>query len=74
MIYRGKNCMKNFCESLREQAMKIINLRMKKKKKLLKIEQQESYKNAEFCYMSKESFKNKYVEDKKYRKLRDHCN
>ena len=44
-----------------------------KKKNLLKIEQQESYKNAEFCYMSKESFKNKYVEDKKYRKLRDHC-
>ena len=32
MIYRGKNCMKNFCESLREQAMKIINLTMKKKK------------------------------------------
>ena len=53
MIYRGKNCMKNFCESLREEAMKIINLRMKKKKKLLKIEQQESYKNAEFCLCPK---------------------
>ena len=25
-VYRGKNCMKKFCESLREHAMKIINL------------------------------------------------
>ena len=25
-VYRGKNCMKMFCESLREHAVKIINL------------------------------------------------
>ena len=24
-VYRGKNCMKKSCESLRERAMKIIN-------------------------------------------------
>ena len=24
-VYRGKDCMKKFCESLREQAMNIIN-------------------------------------------------
>ena len=24
-VYRGKNCMENFCEFLREHAMKIIN-------------------------------------------------
>ena len=29
-VYRGKDCMKTFCEFLREHAMKIINLRTKK--------------------------------------------
>ena len=29
-VYRGKDCMKNFCESLREHAMKIINFKIKK--------------------------------------------
>ena len=36
-VYRGKDCMKKFCESLREHAMKIINL---KKTKLLTKEEQ----------------------------------
>ena len=26
-----------------------------------------------FCYISKEEFENKYVKDKKYFKVRDHC-
>ena len=26
-VYRGKYCMKKFCESLRERAMEIINLK-----------------------------------------------
>ena len=30
-IYRGKDCMEKFCEFLREHAMKIINLKRKKK-------------------------------------------
>ena len=29
-VYRGKDCMKKFCESLREHAMKIINFQKKK--------------------------------------------
>ena len=30
-VYRGKDCMKKFCESLREQhALKVINLKRKK--------------------------------------------
>ena len=36
-VYRGKDCMKKFCESLREHAMKTINL---KKMKLLTKEEQ----------------------------------
>ena len=29
-VYRGKNCMKNFCESSREQAIRIISFEKKK--------------------------------------------
>ena len=35
-IYRGKDCMKKFCEFLTEHAMKIINLKKKKMKLLTK--------------------------------------
>ena len=52
--------------------MKIINFK-KKNMKLLTKEQQESYENAKLCYICKEIFKDKYVKDKKYCKVRDHC-
>ena len=41
-VYRGKVCMKEFCESLREHPMKRINFK-KKKMNLLTNEEQESY-------------------------------
>ena len=56
--------MKMFCEFLRENVMKTINFKMKKMKLLTK-EQQESYENAKICYIDKEKFENKYLEDKK---------
>ena len=40
-VYRGKDCMKTFYESLREHAVKITNIK-KKKMKLLTKEQQEN--------------------------------
>ena len=40
-VYRGKGCMKKFCESLREHAMRIINFK-KEEMKVLTKEQQES--------------------------------
>ena len=40
-VYRGKDCMKNFCKFLRKHAMKIISFK-KRKIKLLTKEQQES--------------------------------
>ena len=46
-IYRGKDCMKKLCESLREDAMKIFNFK-KEKLKLVTKEQQESHENAKF--------------------------
>ena len=41
-VYRGKDCMKNIFESLREHEMKIINFKNKKMKWLTN-KQQESY-------------------------------
>ena len=64
--------MKKFCESLREHAMNIVNFKNKRMKLLIR-EQQESYKNAKICYICAVKFKNKYVSDKKYCKVRDHC-
>ena len=52
-MYRSKDCMKRFCEFLREHAMKIINFKKKKVKLLIK-EQQESCDNAKICYIFKE--------------------
>ena len=62
--------MKKFCESLRQHVMKIINFK-KKEIKLLTKQQYESYENEKICYTCKEKFENKYLKDKKYRKVRD---
>ena len=69
--YRGKYCVRKFCESLREHTMKIILKR--KKMKLLRKEQQESYENANLCYICKEKFENKNLKNKKYCEVRDPC-
>ena len=71
-VYGGKDCMKKFCESLRDNTMKIINFK-KKKMKLLTKEQPESYENAKICYIYKTKSENKYLKDKKYCKVRDNC-
>ena len=41
--------------------------------KLLTKEQQESYENAKIFYICKEELENKYLKDKNYYKVRDHC-
>ena len=54
--------------------MQILNAYFKKKKmKLLTKEHQESYENAKTCYICKEKIENKYLKDRKYRKVRDQC-
>ena len=45
---------------------------MKKNNKLLTKERKELYENVKICYTFKEIFENKYLKDKKYRKVRDH--
>ena len=41
--------------------------------KLLTKKHQESYENTKVCYNCKEKFENKYLKDKTYCKVRDHC-
>ena len=41
--------------------------------KLLTKEQQESYENTKICFICKEKFENKYLKDKKYCTVKDHC-
>ena len=64
--------MKTFREFFREDAMKIINFK-EKKMNLLTKEQQESYENSNIFYFRKEKFENKYLKNKKFHKVRDHC-
>ena len=47
-VYRSKDCIKKFCQSLKECATKMINFK-KKKMKLLTEEQHESYENSKIC-------------------------
>ena len=41
--------------------------------RLLTKEQKESYENAKICYIFQEKLENKYLADKNYHKVRDHC-
>ena len=69
--YRGKDCLKRFCEYLREQATKTISF-TKKKMKLLAKEHQEQYENAKIYYICKKKLKINILKDKEYCKVRDH--
>ena len=67
--YRGDDCMKKFCEDLREHAMKIINY---EKKKMIPLTTEEKiYHNKQkICYICKKEFD---ISNKKHHKVRDHC-
>ena len=63
--YRGEDCMKIFCNDLKDQAMKIINCE-KKEMTPLTNKEKESYENQEICHICKKEFNND-------NKVRDHC-
>ena len=48
--YRGEDCMKIFCEDLKDQAMKIINY---EKKEMIPLtnEEKETYENQKICHI-----------------------
>ena len=67
--YRGKDCIKKFCEDLREYAIKIINY---EKKKIIPLAAEEkiNYNDQEVCYICEKEFD---TINKKNYKVRDHC-
>ena len=71
-VYRREDWMKQFCESLWQHVVKIINF-AKKKMIPLTNEQQELHVKGKICYISKKKFESKYTTDTTYRKVRDHC-
>ena len=71
-VYRRKDCMKKFCEYLREHAVEIINSK-KKKMKSLTNKSQKSSENASIYCTCKQKLKDKRAKDKKSRKVRDSC-
>ena len=66
--YRAKDCMKKFCEDLKEHATRIINY---EKKKIIPLTKEEkiNYNKEKICYLCKKEFDN---DDKKNHKVRDH--
>ena len=69
-LYCGEDCMKQFCESLREHAKNITDLEKNvvfNKKKL------NSRQDATEFYFCRKRFMKRFAKDKIYQKLRDHC-
>ena len=56
-IYRGKDCMKKFCEFLRKHAMKIINFKKKKSGVFNKKAEDIMYKCKNLLYVSRKIWK-----------------
>ena len=69
--HRGKSCIKNFCQNLKERATKIIN---NEKKEMLPLANEERilYRQQKVCYICKKGF-SANDDNKKYQKIRDHC-
>ena len=73
--YRGEDCMKIFCEDLKDQAMKIINY---EKKEMIPLtdEEKETHENQKIRYICEQEFcmdENNKKEFKLNQKVRDHC-
>ena len=67
--YNAKDCMKKFCQDLKEHAARIINY---EKKKIISLTKEENidYNDQQICYICKKEFDK---HDKKHHKVRDHC-
>ena len=72
---RGRDCMKRFCDDLKEHLTRIANYEMKSMDPLTEEEEKESYKNQELCHICDKEFYTDTNNDeyKKMRKVMDHC-
>ena len=68
--YRGGDCMKRFCDDLKEYVIRIINYETKPMIALTE-EEKESYENQQLCHICNKEF---YTDNnKEMREVRDHC-
>ena len=73
--YRGIDCMKIFCNDLKDQANKIINY---EKKEMIPLtdDEKETYENQKICHICEKEFctdENNKKEFKTMQKVKDHC-
>ena len=64
-LYRKKDCMKKFCESLREHTKNIIDFEKKKMLPLTK-EELKSHQDAKVCYICVKRILQKLAKNKNY--------
>ena len=70
IYYRGRDCMKRFCDDLMEHVTRITNYEMKPMDPLTE-EEKELYKNQELRHICEKEFCTD--NNKEMRKFRDHC-
>ena len=68
--YKGRNCMKRFCDDLKEHVTRIVNYKMKPMDVLTE-EEKESYKNQKLCHICEKELCT--GNNKEMRKVRDRC-
>ena len=71
-LYRRKDCMKKFCESLREHTNNAIDFEKKKMLPLIK-ENLKPHQDARNCYICGRRISKKLSKSISYQKVRDHC-
>ena len=64
-VYRATDCIKNFCEFLREHEMKITNFKKKNRKSC------KYHMKMQKSVIFKKKIENKYLKDRKYCKVRN---
>ena len=69
-LYRGEDCVKKLCNSLREHAKNITDFKNKKKIPLTK-EELKSHQNGKNCYICRERFSKKFAKAENYSKIKD---
>ena len=71
-LHRGKDSIKDWCKSLKNQVTRAIKYKQKDMDPLT-AEQRKSHKEAKKCFICQKCFKKEDKEDFKMRKVRDHC-
>ena len=70
-LYRGEDCMKKFCSSLREHATNVTNFENKKPLTLTK--KSKLHQGVTACYICGKRLLKMFAKNKNYQNVREHC-